>query len=170
MSDVQLWRYTLPSIKGSGWAIFVLGSDGYFSSVSDFGRYAFMWGAHGCKDFREFLFGAEKDPDYFIGKLSPGEEYDGVATKKAILDRLLEMKKNGDLDRKAYVAEVNALKDYDIENYSGEGFREWVGHSDTKIRDSYELSCTRHPRNVERFVKEAMVRLIPLLKADLASV
>lgn len=167
MSDVQLWRYTLRSQNGSGWAIFVLTSEGYFSSVSDFGSYAFVWNHHGCKDFREFLLGSEKDPHYFIGKLSPGKEYDGHSTLQACKDALKELRETDGLTAEQYDEELEALERYDVRDRSGHGFTRWVMDSDTKVPDAGELRCERHPRNVERFVREAMARLHPLLRADL---
>jgi len=168
MADVKLWRYSLPSIKGSGWAIFVLGSDGYFSSISDFGNYAYLWAHHGKKDFREFLLDVENHWDYFVNKLSPGREYDGEATKKAIHTRLHEMMENGEITIAEVEEEAELLElEYDIED-SVEAFHQWASKQE-KI-DEYEAHALyeeKHPYMVERFVKEAMVRLVPLLKKDL---
>ena len=37
-------RYNIPSINGEGWAVVVLDlKDGYFSTVSDWGNYSYMW-------------------------------------------------------------------------------------------------------------------------------
>lgn len=65
MSNATLRRYALPSVKGEGWAIIVIGSDGYFSTVSDWGNYAYLWTHPGC-EFRHFLAGL--DADYFWGR------------------------------------------------------------------------------------------------------
>ena len=44
----MLKRYSLPSIKGEGYAEIVLDtSDGYFSTISDFGNYCYHWHNHG---------------------------------------------------------------------------------------------------------------------------
>lgn len=168
MSNIQLWRYSLPSVNHSGWAIFVLGSDGYFSAVSDFGNYAFLWRAHGCSDFREFLLRAERDSDYFIGKLSPGEVYDGDETMKEIKKGLQEALESKEITREAMEQELRTIEDeYCIES-DEEAFNVWA--SETKLLDPhtvYGFRCERHPSDVQRFVKEAMVRLQPLLVADL---
>ena len=75
MSDVILRRYHFSSIQGEGWATFVIGSDGYFSAVSDYGNYSYYWPHHGCTDFRQFLVRAPRDWDYFAKKLNPMRGY-----------------------------------------------------------------------------------------------
>ena len=88
----QLWRYTIPSVNNEGWAIFVIGSDGYFSAVSDYGNYAHIWRCIGCKDFREFLLNAERDCSYFAAKLAPEKVYDGEQTAENIRYAILQMR------------------------------------------------------------------------------
>ena len=117
MSEVKLWRYALPSIRGSGWAIFVLGSDGYFSAISDFGNYAYFWRAPGTEDFREFFLRVEWESDYFIQKLSPGPEYDGEETMKEIERALHDLMDRGNIDAHQLEREREALhNDYSIES------------------------------------------------------
>lgn len=167
MSEVKLWRYVLKSERGEGWAIFVLGSDGYFSAVSDYGSYAFLWTHHDHKDFREFLLRADRDWDYFVNKLHHGKKhYDGEETKKFILqslyDRMDGIFNKQDLDR-----EIDLLEnEYDIEGSEHEFFN-WCSRSDNPIDMPYEMHCECYPPDVMNFVKKAMLRLIPLLKKDL---
>ena len=169
MKDVKLWRYYLPSAKGEGWAIFVLGSDGYFSAVSDYGNYAYLWSAHGCDDFREFLLRADRDWDYFVNKLFMGrkKEYDGEATLKGIKEYLWERMGDGSIDKTEYDEQEALLSDCnDLE--CEEDFRAWLDKVDwDKISDPYEYRCECYPPDVLAFVQKAMVRLIPLLNADL---
>lgn len=159
--DIKLWRYALKSEKGgAGWAIFVLGSDGYFSAVSDFGKYIYMWPAHGEDDFRKFLAGAGMDPHYFIEKLSPGRVYDGRATKEAIKKKLNEQ------DTRSSMRTLRLLEtEHDID--TEEGFQRWV-EDDPNAREEYtELAVYEHPVHVTRFVKEVMPRLNVLMAKDL---
>jgi hypothetical protein len=155
----QLWRYVLPSEKGEGWAVFVLGSDGYFSAVSDYGNYAFYWRAHGCDDFRQFLLRAGSSWDYFVGKLSNGEVYDGDASRAAIKEAIAELPKGS----RARV-EKALFDDHEDDLETEYGFMRWAEKS--KL-EAGSLFCRQHPGDVVAFVQKAMVRLVPLLQADL---
>jgi hypothetical protein len=144
-NDVTLWRYKKVSTKEDpGWAIIVVGSDGYFSACSDYGNYAFIWGYPGCDDFREFLVGAQKDPHYFVGKLSHGQKYDGDEDAREEWDRL----DNSDLD--------NVI-----------GFKEWM--DETKLEFAWEWGYQEsHSPQVHAFVERIMGDwLAPILKAEL---
>lgn len=95
MSDVTLRRYVLKSNPQSGWAIIVIGSDGYFSAVSDHGNFSYIWGAPGM-EFRRFL--TQCDPCYFRSKIThcrESEVWDDEAVEKNIRKRLDEMVEQG---------------------------------------------------------------------------
>lgn len=164
-APVILRRYVVKDgARLEGWAIFVIGSDGYFSSVSDFGNYAYWWSNPGC-EFRRFLTRAAEDPGYFITKLSPGMEYDGEATEKAIRDLISEKLAAAEIKGSFAEDELELLDDADLS--SREGLALW--HRDTGLSDE-ELIPTfqsRHPYMVVRFVNEAMGRLAAVLKAEL---
>lgn len=163
MQQPTLWRYSIDSVGLEGWAIFVLGSDGYFSAVSDYGNYAFMWGAHGCKDFREFLSRIDDDADYFVRKLSPGEVFDGEATEKEIRRHILNERRNRRISKKEAAEEWKLIDGYIID--SELEFRDWS--DETRLEDVWELPRHSHPWDVRNFVAKCMTRLVPLLKADL---
>ena len=93
--DIRLWRYHVPSVNGEGWGIFVIGSDGYFSCVTDHGNYAYLWTHHGFDDFRKFLLRAVEDRDYFVTKLGHGKVYDGPETEKALKEAVAENLRDG---------------------------------------------------------------------------
>lgn len=78
----MLRRYNIPSRHLEGWAIVVIDTDGYFSTVSDYGNYAYRWGAMGVDDLRKFLVSC--DGEYMLGKISPGHEFDPTATERAL--------------------------------------------------------------------------------------
>lgn len=159
----QLWRYSIPSEQGEGWAVFVLGSDGYFSSVSDYGNYAFLWCAHECRDFREFLLHTDRDWDYFVRKLSPGNVYDGEATERGIRETILRLRRDRSLSMEEARTEWDLASNIDLD--SEIGFHQW--YIETALSDAWEYGQYRAPEHVVQFVRKCMVRLIPLLRADL---
>jgi hypothetical protein len=164
-TEPTLRRYNLASVRGAGWAIIVIGSDGYFSTVSDWGNYAFRWGAHGEKDFREFLIRASNSPDYIVGKLSPREEYDGEETAKSIKEELVESYRSGGLTKEEVRAEFRLLRESAIENDEG-CFQSWCG--ETKLDDPWFHRKESHSWDARQFVKKILVeRLVPILKAEL---
>lgn len=89
MKDVQLSRYSYRSKDGWDYAIFVIGSDGYFSVISSYGNYSYFWAAPG-KPFKEFL--AKLDKGYVLDKLSYGkkDEYRSKETLAAVKAELSE--------------------------------------------------------------------------------
>src|SRR4051812_42726931 len=102
MNDVTLRRYSLPSEKGEGWAIVVLGSDGFFSAVSDWGNYAYIWTNPGC-EFRKFL--TQVDASYFWSKITSGRTtrvFDPEETEKNIDKALWDMMGEGEIDKVMY--------------------------------------------------------------------
>lgn len=163
MSAVQLWRYSIPSERGEGWAVFVLGSDGYFSACSDWGNYAFFWTSTGCEDFREFLLSADRDQDYFVSKLSPVRRYSEELTKKSVKCAVLRARRTGEISKH------EAQEEWDFIGYSDfgseYGFQDWV-HG-TKLDSPWEYGRNEYDRQTVQFVRRCMARLIPLLKADL---
>jgi hypothetical protein len=165
--NVTLRRYALPSINGEGWAIVVIGSDGYFSAVSDWGNYAYIWGAHGCADFREFLLGREGS-DYIVSKLNPKKEYDGYATERAIKDDILTVRRAA--GRRSKHAKENARREWehleqcDVTD-SEVGFASWL--EGTSLDEAWGLAEYRHDAQVVAFVKHVMGRLGTMIKAEL---
>ena len=85
-----LWQYRIPSENGEGWAIAVLGSDGFFGVVSDYGNYAYLWSSTGMRDFRDFFCGI--DGDYVRGKLDPSTHFDSEKTQANVRKHLEERK------------------------------------------------------------------------------
>lgn len=173
----MLKRYELRSTRETheGWAIFVLDTDrGFFSVVSDFGNYAYLWSSTGC-EFRKFLI--ECDADYLHGKLMMGrpdrEVFDGHETKKCILETLEEHNK-GYLDDETgeggwehYASEMNLLEEWaPSDRFDDErAFEEWVGA--TRLSDAYE--CARHIPKPQswQFCTKVMPRFKAMLKAEL---
>lgn len=165
-TPVQLWRYVVPPDKQLEWAIFVLGSDGYFSAVSDFGAYAYLWRDHGCADFREFLCEAQDDWEYFARKLAGGRrEYDAEATIFRIKSCICEMRRKHDLTREQARAEWNLLRSTIARSARKGAIYDW--HEDTHLPDVPELIAYSLPSDVTRFAKRLLPRLVPILRADI---
>ncbi len=169
---VTFRRYALPSIKGEGWAVFVIGSDGYFSGVTDYGNAAYWWGDHGRKDFREFLLCAPRDWDYFMKKLFPHwKEYDEDETLKCVKHAIIAKRREGLCTKREARRAWEELDDYDG-LYSEQSHVDWVQHapSATAVLDWDErVDTLRHrPRYCcKHFVTNAMARLAEVLREEL---
>ena len=181
MSEVKLWRYDLPSVsekelkeselpflKGQlcqGWATIIVGSDGFFAAVSDYGNYAFRWGSPGVDDFRKFLLLAEQSPDYFISKLSPHPyPYDGQKTLAAVKAYLLQERRNGNLDKETAREEWGLLEENeDLNNEMV--FWDWCRA--TSIEEAHDFGEYPAPHDVTCFVTITMRRLCVLLRQEL---
>lgn len=162
---VKLWRYYLPSENGEGWAEIVIGSNGFFAAVSDYGDYAYAWRHHGCDDVRKFFVRAARDWDYFARKLG-GERikrYDGVATREGIRKAILESRRTGDFDREDARREWR-LAGVEIER-SEHAFVEWV--TTTIFCEPWEFRCDRVEPSLEAFCKRTMARLAAAIRAQL---
>jgi hypothetical protein len=164
----MLKRYRLPSVKGGGWAFIVIDTEiGYFSTVSDYGNYAYIWTAPG-EDFRKFLIGLSVD--YLRGKLLHGRDrtdvFDGYATKieveKAIEEyNQQEFKRTGQ-NWEHYDQEHELCRDIDSERE----FDEWVG--ETNLDDACELARFQPDPQCTGFCEKVYPRFVAMLKAELA--
>lgn len=163
MIEPTLWRYSIPNQNNEGWAIFVIGSDGYFSAVSDYGNYAYIWRCTGRDDFREFLLSAERDWDYFARKLAPERVYDEESTANSIRKAILEQRADKHLTKEVAREEWELFSRSSFE--SEFDFHEWL--LNTELEDAGWLACYETNGDAVQFVRNCMVRLIPLLKADL---
>lgn len=85
---VPSYRYRLPHVDGSGWAVVYLEGDGRFLAQSDYGTYAYRWDAAGPvgTDFRAWFADlaeheAAAGNTYFLGKVSR-QEFDVEAARE----------------------------------------------------------------------------------------
>jgi hypothetical protein len=146
-----------PVRKGQWLGRVVIMDDGYFSAVSEYGNYAFWWGAAGdC--FRRFL--CQIDPDYLCNKLG-SREYDGAETEKAIKRHIRELRRRLTLSRDEARDEMAILERHEDLLESLDGFHEWIRES--KLEDTYELARHDFPVSLKAFSE----RLLPALKAML---
>jgi hypothetical protein len=167
MSEVKLYYYYLPNQKHEGWAEIVVGSNGFFAAVSDYGNYAFAWRHHGCDDFRKFLLRAPSEWSYFASKLGDYElthQYDGEATRASIKTEILTLRRGRDMTRD----EARIEWDHAVESslHSRDDFRSW--YEQQKLGpESYELARSRCDPGLEAFCKVTMGRLAELIRLEL---
>jgi hypothetical protein len=161
MKEPTFWKYIVPSVDGlEGWGIFVLDSTGYFSAVTDYGNYAFLWTHHGFEDFREFLMGLDKD--YLCSKLGK-RSYDGDLTLDNIKDQILQLRRDGTFTKEKAREEWDLLEYNNLENEVE--FSNWLG--ETSIDEAWELARSSYGPDMEAFVTRLYPRFVKELKYDL---
>ena len=158
--DKRVWRYDLESINGSGWATVLLTGDGGLFAVSDWGNYAYRWTSHGCRDFREFLLDPLRKQDYLLSKLCERKQYNAERTIAAVRAALKEGVIDSTDQRRA---EYELIKDGLLDSEAG--FLSWCGQ--TSICEPHDYRVEDYSPQAVSFVRETLVRLAPLLKADL---
>lgn len=171
MSDVKLWRYYLPSINGEGWAEIVLGSNGFFAAVSDFGDYAFAWRHHGYKDFREFIVRISDDWGYAASKISRADAYQSNETLRAVKDDILRLRRGRSIS-KYQARDAWDEIDSDFERlYSAYDFSRWCqdGDGSSLIGDASELATYDYPASARAFCQKTLPRLAEAIRAELAA-
>lgn len=164
MEAVTLRRYLLPSIKGEGWALFVLGSDGFFSVVSDRGNYAHYWPGHGCKDFREFFLKVESEWDYFVKKLAPTKVYDGDASQIAVQQAICEARRKKRITKRCA---RDAFEEAEEIYYGPEAFAIWENDHSEILEEPWVYRRFAYSSDAEQFVKLYMSRLAGVLRTEL---
>ena len=132
MAELKVWQYTLPSIKGEGWAYIMIREDGFFAAVSDWGNYAHGWWNHGCKDVREFFLRMDRDCGYFASKFEDGrtQRIDAEKSTEALRNELLLRRRQG------WLTKEQAASDWEQFELYGE---DWEG----LIRQQWH--CTDEP-------------------------
>ena len=167
----MLKRYNIKNDKPcEGWAIIVIDTEiGYFSTVSDFGNYAYIWSAPGG-EFRQFL--VELEVDYLRSKLLHGRSetvhVDTEATKKAIREGLRDHAKHAYSGKPAEAkmflkAELAKLKAYDFEDMFS--FEAWT--SDTMLSDAYEYIVKMPDPQCTGFCERVYPRFVKMLEDEL---
>lgn len=165
--EVIVWRYELPSIDGEGWGSFMLDSTGMFAAVTDYGNYAFRWGHHGKRDFRNFIADAGLSQGYMLSKLAPSKrrEYQGDETTENIKSAIIRRRWN------RYLTEEQAREEWELvescDSDYKEGFHEW--YNQTTFEDAHEYSVYDYTIHEKAFVEELLPRLVAELETELAA-
>jgi hypothetical protein len=167
--EPKLRWYYLPAVGawGDGYAMIVLGDNGYFSAISDYGSYAYFWPYHGMKDFREFFAKRDEDWSYMLGKLCPKPwPYDGAESVKTIKERILTARRQRYWDRVRARMEWERVTDCNVEE-SIIAFHDW--YLSTTMEDAAE--CCEHsaPPQAVHFCKVTLARFSKVIRAELAA-
>jgi hypothetical protein len=167
---IATWRYHLPSIKGEGWAIIFMDSQGSFAALSDWGNVSNRWPDESDeRDFRDFIIGC--DDDYLRRKFGHQfgqnrEEYDGEATLASLKQYILRARRDGSWSKEEAADEWELLEHYQ-QLETEIDFSNWYQSSGTTIGDAYEFVHRRFDNGVTNFVAKAMPRLREVLRAEL---
>ncbi len=156
-----LRRYHVKT-EGDRWlATVIISDDGYFSTVSDWGSYAYWWSAAGdC--FRSFL--TRINPDYLLGKIAPQQSYDGPATCKTVKRHILDMRRDGDIGRDTARQEWEFLRENNwLDNR--EDFAYWI--RDTEIEEPWTFAEQSHDSDAVGFAEKAWPRIQAVIRAEL---
>ncbi len=159
----QLRRYSVRGPQSEWLATIVISDDGYFSTVSDYGNYAYFWGDAG-ESFRKFL--CRLGSDYYLPKFGVRDEYDGGETLKDVKRSIIEERRAGHLDRE------EARQEWDLlgEN-SGleerENFALWW--QATQLSDAHEYACSSISGEARGFAKHVWPAFTAMLRTELAS-
>lgn len=173
MSDLREYVIRSDKSHGGGWAIIVLDLDRcYFSTVSDFGNYAFCWGSGPGMEFRRFLMQIHED--YLGGKLMQGwpnqYEYDHELTKQTIFEHLRQMARESFLLPRRWAAYIRERDLYrrakaDADFWCAGDFDEW--YRETRLSDAYEFRGEVLNRQFQGFFRHIWPRFVELLRAEL---
>ena len=163
-SQTRFRSYYLPPVDGlSGWAEIVIGSNGFFASVSDYGNYAYAWRHTGVKDFREFLAGVHSD--YLMSKLGQGrKEFDGDRTQALLKEKILGARREQKLSRD------EARLEWEMAEALAGGVvsLEMWAQDTVWFRDSsWEDICYGPERDLQAFAKEVWPRFVTILQNEL---
>lgn len=157
-----LHRYDLRDEKGAWLGCVVISDDGFFSTVSDYGNYAYWWGGAG-EEFRRFL--CRLEPDYICGKLSSRHKYDGDATLRGVKRAIVAMRRRMDWTKGEAREEWDLLDEHSSLEGS-EWFAIWTTH--TKLGDAYEHATYVYPSDVRAFAERVWPALVKRLQAEMA--
>lgn len=161
MTKPQLWYYSIPPTEEdrfSGWGMFVLGSNGFFAAVTDYGNYAYKWTNFEPKeDFRKFFI--ECNWDYIRHKIHPAEEYDGDKTLVEVKKEIIYGRRHENMPKAIARQEWERLEYYnDLQDK--EDFEGWASNTHLGTAEVYELVRTSPPADIRMFGE----RLLPRLK------
>lgn len=161
MSEPRLRRYRVPGGELDCGGMIVIGDDGYFSAVTDFGNYAYGWWSYGLEgsDFRSAL--CKFSPDYICGKLGL-PVYDQAKTLAGIKRHLTDEEESGTYSREFVESEQDLLSGLDDGEY---GFWRWFDA--TEIEDAVELRETSPAPDLVSFATHTWPRFVATLRAEM---
>lgn len=157
-APVTVERYYVPSTNLEGWAVIFIDSEGFFSTVSDYGNYGYRWSNPGMP-FIQFL--QSLDEDYVCKKLAgEGREYDDETTHKRALEAIRECVDSDNFTEDEAFEERSLLNRYD-ELCDRENYELW--RENTLLPEPVS-PVYRIPQQVVTFYKKVWPRFIEQLK------
>lgn len=128
------WKQEIDGKATEGWrewAIFVVHDElGLLSIVSAFGNWSHCWAPRHLGHPTLHAFLAQTNVHYVMGKLGKGDEWTEVsfaATKRALLDEVLECRRGGLITRKQARARYDELVDWnEDDDPNGWDWPDWV--------------------------------------------
>lgn len=164
MAEPTIYQYRLRTPTGTWLADVVMRSDGYFSTVSACGNFAYRWGSPGM-EFRAFVAALTEDASYVCSKLGRATWWDASATMKGIREYILESRRKGGWTKEQAAEEWRTLGDGD--ELDSHEFSDWLGR--TQIDDAYEFATRDYEPQLRAFCREVMPLLATAIREQLAA-
>jgi hypothetical protein len=170
----MLKRYYIKRDRVGSWAHIVIATEiGFFSAVSDYGNYSYIWVEPGM-EFRQFLCGL--NVDYLRGKLlhgwlNEGLVFDSHATAAAIKDAITArneaVRKEKGTNWKYTGEEIDLLAHlFEAGCGDEEDFEAW--QSETHLDDPWEYGAWKSDPAATAFCEKVFrARFVPMLQAEL---
>lgn len=169
MAKASAFRYSVPSVDGEGWGVFLLDRSGIFTAVTDFGNFAYWFSLRENESVEEFLLSTR--PDQILCKIANEDVVDIEETIKYIKENLLYDRREGRFTEADARAEWKLIEELqvDLDEYSNDvAFQYW--YDKTKIQFDDGFYQYKYPSAAVRFSNETFVRLQEKLKSELKGV
>jgi hypothetical protein len=168
MTNIKFYYYSIPNDKYySGWAKFILASNGMVAVCSDYVNGAGMFTTEKT-DIRKFILETiDEGSTSYINRIMFTDEfkYDWEDTLKSIKEHIIYEFREGNWNKEKSRDEWN-LAEYHLEGINDEfGFYNW--YDETNIRDAGELHCKKYSEATEEFWKYCMPKLAEMIRAEL---
>lgn len=168
MAKASAFRYSIPSVDGEGWGIFLLDRSGIFTAVTDFGNFAYWFSLRENESVEEFLLSTR--PDQILCKIANQDVVDIEETIKYIKENLLYDRREGrftEADARKEWKLIEELQE-DLDEYSNDvAFQYWYDKTHIQFDDGFYQY--KYPSAAVRFSNETFVRLQEKLRAELLS-
>lgn len=161
-----LRRYEVRTAKDGWLATVVIADDGYFSTVYDYGSYAYWWSDAGpC--FRSFL--VQVDTSYLLCKIASKGEYDDEATRRDVLSHIVRLRRRDEITSEKAREEWDRVECHGgLESYGS--FCAWASDADTDMFCSpADFYHERPNRDALAFCEKVLPMFQQRLREELAS-
>lgn len=168
LTDKKTYRYVYRGEKGGfGWFIVVLDETGFFSTVSDYGSYAYQWSAF-SGDFRKFLCGC--DAGYLISKLNPRKVPDWDQTYENVKQHILEERRGGFYSKDKARFLLNLAKDK-IKRQSDFDFKDFLDEASNEDSHTlwHEFYSQKPEASIDGFARRLFPKLVIMMRTELES-